>query len=141
MSEFACKHCGGTDFYAEVTATGWRDCFIERSERGRLTVEMDGPLEDVEHESTERIVCNGCRRGAFRVDDLVVATASATGALCGRCEHPLHEHPFPEGLKPADGDKRPKMRCTHESCDCHDYYDPEPFSTYLIPRDPKALVA
>jgi hypothetical protein len=140
MSEYACKHCGGVEFYAEVTVSGWCEGFIDRNHRGNLSFERDGSAQDTEFESVDRIVCNGCRKGSYRVEDLVVATASTTGAVCGRCDHQHHEHPYPEGLSPADGDTRPKMRCTHEGCDCHDYYDPEPFSGYLVPRDP-ALAA
>lgn len=127
---WVCKHCGGGDFYADVTVSGWVDGDVVGDGRGKPQFESSGRVEvDAYDHEVEKYVCNGCRADAWRLEQLVVpapAASDAPIAPCGRCDHGRAEHPERRASALRErGFERGPMPCTHEGCDCHDFYDRE----------------
>lgn len=124
-----CKHCGGKDFYAEVTVTGYIDVVVTMGDDGRPSYEEDGYVRDMDtHDhDVEDWHCNACGKSSFRLAELVVAAPPSDTPIapCVRCEHGRTEHPE-LGWNPAATPHytRGPMPCDHEGCDCHDYFDP-----------------
>lgn len=123
-----CKHCGGEDFHAEVSARGWVDStgvFLE--DNGKPHFEPNGRVQDTWDYDIDNYVCSNCEKTHFRLEQLVIPAPRPDGepiAPCGRCDHGRAEHPEIPSMRTRQlGLERGPMRCTHEGCDCHDYYD------------------
>lgn len=127
MSEFACKHCGADadSIFAEVTCEGWVGVAIEQDDKGKVSAEHDGRVEDVEVSFTDCYRCAECHKSASTIGDLVRTKAGADSLdeACGRCGHEAIEHPeLGWNPKRTPYFTRGPMPCEHEGCDCHDYY-------------------
>lgn len=127
--DLVCKHCGSGDFYADVTVSGWIDGDVVIGDDGRPRFDSQGHVEvDSYERDIDQYVCNACRRSASRLTDLVVRAPGESKPIapCGRCDHGRHEHPERMSKRNRDmGYTRGPMPCTHDGCDCHDYYDRE----------------